>query len=63
MRERERIQEERPRPAAAGESSDDLATIGERGARLLAEGDDAIDRALSGDSRAFLRANRQQGGQ
>jgi hypothetical protein len=32
--------------------------------RLLAAGDDAIQRALSGsDSEAFLRASRQQGGE
>ena len=34
-----------------------------RGERLLAEGSDAIDRALSQDSAAFLAANRQEGGQ
>jgi hypothetical protein len=31
--------------------------------RLLARGADAIDRALSQDSAAFLAANRQEGGQ
>jgi hypothetical protein len=31
--------------------------------RLLAQGGDAIDRALSEDSTAFLAANRQVGGQ
>ena len=30
---------------------------------LLAAGDEAIRRALSSDSEAFLRANRQEGGQ
>ncbi len=30
---------------------------------LLSAGDEAIARALSGDSQAFLRANRQQGGE
>lgn len=30
---------------------------------LLAAGDEAIARALSGDSTAFLRAHRQAGGQ
>ncbi len=31
--------------------------------QLLSAGDEAIQRALSGDSERFLRANRQQGGQ
>jgi hypothetical protein len=31
--------------------------------RLLAAGADAIDRALSQDSAAFLSANRQEGGE
>jgi hypothetical protein len=31
--------------------------------RLLAQGEDAIDRALSQDSTAFLAATRQVGGQ
>ena len=31
--------------------------------RLLAQGADAIERALSQDSAAFLAANRQEGGQ
>jgi hypothetical protein len=33
------------------------------GEHLLSAGDEAIRRALSGDSEAFLRANRQRGGQ
>jgi hypothetical protein len=33
------------------------------GAEFLAAGDAAIQRALSRDSQAFLRANRQQGGE
>jgi hypothetical protein len=35
----------------------------EQGDRLLAAGDEAIRRALSGNSESFLRAGRQQGGQ
>jgi len=31
--------------------------------RLASAGDDALDRAMSGDSEAFLRANKQQGGE
>ena len=33
------------------------------GQRLLDTVDDVLNRALSGDSRAFLSANRQEGGQ
>jgi hypothetical protein len=62
MRQRER-QHEEPRAqqpsAPAGQESD----LREQAARLLAQGADAIDRALSGDSAAFLAANRQEGGQ
>jgi hypothetical protein len=35
----------------------------EAGERFLRAGDRAIDRALSGDSEAFLRASRQEGGE
>jgi hypothetical protein len=65
MRERERTSDERQRPAASGGAPDgtNLGAIGDAAARLLAAGDAAIDRALSGDSDAFLQANRQQGGQ
>ena len=48
-----------PTPAApAGQP--DLRAAAER---LLARGADAIERALSQDSAAFLAANRQEGGQ
>jgi hypothetical protein len=65
MRELERRNQERERPHAGGggPDGDDLNAIGDAAARLLAAGDAAIDRALSNDSDAFLRANRQQGGQ
>jgi len=33
------------------------------GERFLRAGDEAIERALSGDSEAFLRSSRQEGGQ
>ena len=48
-------------PAASGPTG----TIDFRAAadRLLAQGGDAIARALSQDSAAFLAANRQEGGQ
>ena len=63
MQERERQHEERERPQSNGVGGENLGAIGNTGSRLLAAGDAAIDRALSGDSDAFLRANRQQGGQ
>jgi hypothetical protein len=49
----------RPAPAAPA-GTPDLRAAAER---LLAEGADAIERALSQDSAAFLAANRQEGGQ
>jgi len=51
-------------PAAGGEGGgDDLVALRADAADFLSAGDDAIDRALSQDSRAFLTANRQHGGQ
>lgn len=49
-----------PAPPPAGGQLGDLHRAGDD---LLAAGDEAIRRALSGDSEAFLRANRQKGGQ
>jgi len=62
MRERERQHEQRQQPAGAP-AGDNLGAIGDAVGRLLSAGDAAIERALSGDSDAFLRANRQRGGQ
>lgn len=45
------------------EPGGDLDHLRHAGEEFLAAGDEAIRRALSGDSEAFLRANRQQGGQ
>ena len=47
-------------PPAADDTREALHTAAEQ---LLAAGDEAIARALSDDSEAFLEANRQQGGQ
>jgi len=48
----------------SGGSGDLLQQLRSEGDRLLAAGDEAIQRALSGsDSEAFLRAGRQQGGE
>ncbi|HEX9700391.1 MAG TPA: hypothetical protein VGD06_13125 [Acidobacteriota bacterium] len=55
------------RPAGDGGAdacpSGDLDRLQSRGAELLGAADAAIERALSGDSRKFLEATRQQGGQ
>lgn len=51
--------EHRPAGPAAGGQPDLLAAA----ELLLARGGDAIERALSQDSAAFLAANRQEGGE
>lgn len=48
-----------PAPGGGG----NLGELHRAGEDLLAAGDEAIRRALSSDSEAFLRANRQRGGQ
>jgi hypothetical protein len=65
MRERERQHDQRQQPQgdSAPAAGTNLGAISDAAARLLAAGDAAIDHALSGDSDAFLRANRQHGGQ
>lgn len=64
MTERERERPQRPRvtgqPSDAGEGLEAART---RADRLLQAADDAIARALSGDSERFLQATRQSGGQ
>jgi hypothetical protein len=62
MREREQQHDDirGPQPPLPATNSGDLRAAAER---LLAQGADAIDRALSGNSAAFLAANRQEGGQ
>jgi hypothetical protein len=67
MRLRQRLDDEQLHRAdgAGGSPSDDrLPQLRSEGDRLLAAGDEAIQRALAGsNSEAFLRASRQQGGQ
>ena len=46
-----------------GDDGSGLMNTRDAGQDFLAAGDEAIRRALSGDSEAFLRANRQRGGQ
>ena len=50
-------------PDSTAGSSEGLESLRESGERLLAIGDDAISRALSGNSEAFLLAARQSGGE
>ena len=61
MRQRHRTRADAPEPSEVnGEgSSERLNEARDTGRELL----DAAERALSGDSRQFLRASRQQGGQ
>jgi hypothetical protein len=47
-------------PGGGGEGLD---RVRRRAGGLLDAADEAIERVLSGDSEAFLRQNRQQGGQ
>lgn len=65
MEARERSNEGMPSGSGAGGADDggNLDRLRDDGERFLAAGDAAIRRALSGDSEAFLRANRQRGGQ
>ncbi len=64
MGSRERHREQRHgNPANDGTSSDELDEVRATGEAFLDAGDEAIRRALSSDSTAFLRANRQRGGQ
>ncbi len=65
MDERQRRRDRRPEPAApgAGGGSDELSRLRRQGEELLSAGDSIIRNTLSGDSEAFLRASRQQGGQ
>jgi hypothetical protein len=62
MRQKER-QDTTPPPGGGGEAGGGLDRLREQASRFLAAGDEAINRALSSDSEAFLRANRQQGGE
>jgi len=63
MREKER-QDNRPPSGGGGDSGGGLDHLREQANRFLAAGDDAINHALANsNSEAFLRANRQQGGE
>jgi hypothetical protein len=64
MRLRRRFSDDDPGPqeAALAEGSD-LDALRAAGEEFLRAADDAISRALSGDSERFLEAARQQGGE
>ena len=64
MRQRERQHEDsREQQPGGGQPTGQGADLQAQAERLLAEGANAIERALSGNSAAFLAANRQEGGQ
>ncbi len=50
-------------PPAEGPAGGDVNQVREAGESLFRAADEAIRRALSGDSRAFLEATQQSGGQ
>lgn len=62
MNPRQRQREDTPQTPAS-QTTTPSGGIGDQARRLLSAGDDAITRALSSDSRKFLDANRQTGGQ
>jgi hypothetical protein len=63
MREKERY-DNGPSAGGGGNAEGGLDNLRAQADRFLAAGDEAIDRALANsDSEAFLRANRQQGGE
>ncbi len=65
FRERQRQSEDTPQASApaAGPGGGNLEEIRRAAQALTAAGDEAIRRALSSNSEAFLDATRQQGGQ
>ena len=63
MKERERQHCNQPTLQPDIQPSAARAALHADAERLLAAGDEAIDRVLSGDSQAFLAANQQTGGQ
>lgn len=62
MKERQRHHDD-DRQIDAANGAGPSADLRQQAERLLAAGSDIIDRALSGDSEAFLDGNRQEGGQ
>ncbi len=63
-RERNNEQQRQMREQGADDAgTGELDALRSAGDSFLRAGDEAIRRALSGDSEAFLRANRQRGGE
>lgn len=63
-RSHEDEQEQGPQNCArSGSASGGLSEMQQAGEAFLNAGDDAINRALSGDSEAFLASGRQQSGE
>lgn len=66
MKRNRRDEDRRNRPDLnpnLGDDEQQLAEARRKAKALLRAGDEAISRALSGDSREFLKANEQKGGQ
>ena len=66
MTERERQRTDDPQPAPgpdAGTGGEELDGIHRQAHDLIAAGDEAIAKVLTTDSRSFLKAGEQEGGQ
>ncbi len=66
MRILQRLNNQQPNAGGSNDnpdSGDQLQQAREQSERLLAAGDEAIRRALSGNSEMFLRSSRQNGGE
>ena len=65
MKLRERLDDEREQQNSPGQSTagGQLGQLRHEGEQFLRAAEEAINRALSTDSEAFLTATRQQGGQ
>jgi hypothetical protein len=63
MSERERIHQPTQRGEGPGPEDDRLADLRAAADRLLGNAEQALERAISADSVAFLNANRQTVGQ
>ena len=50
-------------PHSAGPGGGGLSNLRREGQDFLSAGEDAVNRALSADSAAFLNASRQEGGE
>jgi hypothetical protein len=59
----ERTTQPRTAPPTGPGASDNLDALSAATERMIAAGDDAVERALSGNSEDFLRSTRQTGGE